>query len=154
MTVLSVQDGDGAHAQPGHPERPARLAAVRAALGADPVLAALPRLTGVPAARRALERIHTPAYLDRLETICEAGGGNLDPDTYATSASFDVARQSCGNLLAVVDAVMTGDAANGLALGRPPGHHARPMTAMGFCLLSSTPPSPRATPRPSTAPSA
>ena len=137
MTVLSVQDGDAAHAQLGHPERPARLAAVRAALSADPALAALPRITGAPAGRDALQRVHAPAYLDRLDATCAAGGGTLDPDTYATAASFDVARQSAGNLLAVVDAVMAGEAGNGLALGRPPGHHARPMMAMGFCLLSN-----------------
>ena len=137
MTVLSVQDNDLGHAQPGHPERPARLAAIRAALDADPVLSAFPRITGVPAPRRAAERIHAPAYLDLLDTLCETGGGDLDLDTYATPASVDVATRSCGNLLAVVDAVMAGNATNGLALGRPPGHHARPMMAMGFCLLSN-----------------
>ena len=136
MTVLSLQHGDAAHVQPGHPERPARMDAVRAALAADPVLAALPHLDGTPAPRPALERVHDPAYLDVLEAFCERGGGDLDVDTYATAASFDVARQACGGLLAVVDAVMTGEAANGMALGRPPGHHARPHTAMGFCLVS------------------
>ena len=137
MTVLAVQADDAAHAQPGHPERPARLAAVRAALDADPVLAALPRVSGAPATRRALERIHAPDYLDLLDRLCETGGGALDVDTYATARSADVARQAAGNLLSVVDAVMTGEAENGLALGRPPGHHARPMMAMGFCLLSN-----------------
>ena len=145
MTVVSVQHGDGAHAQPGHPERPARLAAVRAALSADPALAALDRVEGGPAPRRALERVHDPAYLDVLEAFCARGGGDLDVDTYATAASWDVARQACGGLLAVVDAVMGGRAqtpsgtapANGMALGRPPGHHARPHAAMGFCLLSN-----------------
>ena len=136
MTVISVQDGDGAHAQPGHPERPARLAAARDALGADPELARLTRVRGEPAARPALERVHSADYLDYLESVCARGGGDLDADTYATAASLDVARQSCGNLLAVVDAVMSGEASNGFALGRPPGHHARPSAAMGFCLLS------------------
>ena len=136
MTLLAVQEHDAAHAQPGHPERPARMAAVRAALAADAVLAALPRVTGAPAPRRALERVHAPAYLDALERLCDTGGGDLDADTFATPASLEVSAQSCGNLLAVVDAVMAGRAGNGLALGRPPGHHARPAAAMGFCLLS------------------
>ena len=100
-------------------------------------LAALPRLDAAPAPREALERVHEPAYLDRLESVCARGGGDLDADTYATPDSFAVARQSSGGLLAVVDAVMGGEAANGLALGRPPGHHARPAAAMGFCLLSN-----------------
>ena len=137
MTALYVQDGDRAHAQPGHPERPARLAAVRDALGAAARLADAARVTGEPAPRPALERVHDAGYLDRLERVCARGGGDLDADTYATASSFDVARQACGGLLAVLDAVMTGEASNGLALGRPPGHHARPASAMGFCLLSN-----------------
>ena len=141
MTAVSVQAGDAAHAQPGHPERPARLAAVRHALadvlGGAAAGADLVRVTGGPATRRALERVHEPTYLDRLEAVCARGGGGLDADTYATPASFDVARQACGDLLGVLNAVMAGQAANGLALGRPPGHHARPAAAMGFCLLSN-----------------
>ncbi len=136
MTAISVHHDDARHAQPGHPERPARLAAIRHAL-AGAGLAGLARVAGEPAPRGALERVHGPAYLDLLETFCERGGGDLDIDTYATPASLDVARQSCGDLLAVVDAVMTRKAANGLALGRPPGHHVRPLVAMGFGLLSN-----------------
>ncbi len=137
MTAIALLADDARHAQPGHPERPARLAAIRDAIDADPVLAALPRRTGGPASRRALERIHDPAYLDLVETFCDRGGGDLDVDTYATPDSFQVAAEACGNLLALVDAVCRGEAANGFALGRPPGHHARPAQAMGFCLVAN-----------------
>ena len=137
MTALTVLADDARPAQPGHPDRPARMAAIRNALDADPVLAALPRLRGLPASREALERVHDPAYLDLLEAFCERGGGDLDVDTYATPGSLAVVREGCGNLLALVDAVCGGDVANGFALARPPGHHARPMAAMGFCLLAN-----------------
>ncbi|WP_412063510.1 histone deacetylase [Rubrivirga sp. IMCC45206] len=137
MTGLAILDGDAAHARPGHPERPERLAAIRAAIAADPVLAALPRLASAPAGRTALERVHAPAYLDLVETFCATGGGDLDFDTYATPASYRLATEACGGLLALVDAVMGGDLHNGFALGRPPGHHARPAQAMGFCLVSN-----------------
>lgn len=137
MTTISFLDGHAAHAQPGHPERPARLDAVRAAIQADPALAAIPRLSGFPASVDDLARVHPEAYLDLLDTFCATGGGQLDPDTYATPASWDVARQACGDLLALVDAVCTGRTQNAFALGRPPGHHARPFQGMGFCLLSN-----------------
>ncbi|WP_420454877.1 histone deacetylase [Rubrivirga sp.] len=137
MTALTLLADDARHAQPGHPERPARLAAIRHAIAADPVLAALPRLSGGPVSRRALERIHDPAYLNLVETFCDRGGGDLDVDTYATPDSLRVATEACGNVLALVDAVCRGEASNGFALGRPPGHHARPAQAMGFCIVSN-----------------
>ena len=137
MTAYSFLKDHAGHAQPGHPERPARLDAVRAAIDADPLLAGLPRLAGLPADRGALERVHAPDYLDLVEAFCERGGGDLDIDTYATPASWRVVRQSVGNLLALVDGVCRGELASGFAIARPPGHHARPMQAMGFCLLSN-----------------
>ena len=137
MTVYSFRDDHTAHATPGHPERPARLEAIRAALNADAELVTLLRLQGRPASRTALERIHPSAYLDLLEAFCERGGGDLDLDTYATASSYRIACEVCGDLLALTDAVLRGEATNGFALGRPPGHHARPMQAMGFCLLSN-----------------
>ena len=137
MTGYTFRDGHAAHAEPGHPERPARLEAVRERLRRDGGLDGLVRLQGRAAPRAALERVHDPAYLDLLQAFCADGGGALDVDTYATAASWDVASRSCGDLLALVDAVCGGALANGMALGRPPGHHARPAAPMGFCLISN-----------------
>ena len=109
MTVYSFRDDHTAHATPGHPERPARLEAIRAALNADAELATLLRLQGRPASRTALERIHPSAYLDLLEAFCERGGGDLDLDTYATASSYRIACEVCGDLLALTDAVLRGD---------------------------------------------
>lgn len=138
MTAIALLDDDDGHASPGHPERPARLDAIREAVRADPGLGALPRLDAPPAPREALERVHLPAYLDAVETFCETGGGRLDVDTYATPGSWDVVRRACGAALAATDAVCAGEADSAFAIARPPGHHARPAQAMGFCLLSNT----------------
>ena len=137
MTVYSFRDDHTAHASPGHPERPARLFAIREAIEADAKLASLLRLRGQAASRTALERVHPAPFLDLLETFCDRGGGDLDVDTYATASSYRIALETCGDVLAITDAVMRSEATNGFALGRPPGHHARPMQAMGFCLLSN-----------------
>lgn len=136
MTRIAITEGHAAHAQPGHPERPARLDAIVAALEADPVLEAIDRIEGAPASRSDLGRVHSPAYLDALETLSESGGGAIDGDTYMTAASLEVAKQACGNLLALTDIVLE-DGGTAFALGRPPGHHATPDRPMGFCLLSN-----------------
>ncbi len=136
MTVYTLLEDHAAHAEPGHPERPARLDAVRTWIERDARLRDLVRLPGAPAAREALERVHPPYYLDALQALADAGGRHVDADTYVTDASLDVVGRTCGNLLAVVDAVLAGDARRGFAIGRPPGHHARPTQAMGFCLLA------------------
>ena len=63
--------------------------------------------------------------------------GYLDPDTYVSAESVEVARLAAGSLIAMVDAMIDGPVAKGVALLRPPGHHARPAKAMGFCLLNN-----------------
>lgn len=137
MTVLSLRDDTSGHASPGHPERPARLAAVRQRLAATPALASLPMIRGEPAPREALERVHPAEYLDGLEALCESGGGAIDPDTYVKAGSWSVVRETAGDLLAVVDRVLSLSCKNGFAIGRPPGHHVGPERVMGFGLLSN-----------------
>jgi acetoin utilization deacetylase AcuC-like enzyme len=63
--------------------------------------------------------------------------GHIDPDTYIAPKSAAVARLAAGGAVALVDALIDGDVSKGVALLRPPGHHARPAQAMGFCLLNN-----------------
>lgn len=126
-----------AHREAGHPERPERLARTMALLAERGALGRLTAVEPTEADDDALARVHAPAYLGVLDAVCARGGGLLDPDTYATAESCALARRAAGGLLRLTDAVLAGQLDSGFALARPPGHHARPFAAMGFCLLSN-----------------
>jgi acetoin utilization deacetylase AcuC-like enzyme len=121
----------------GHPERPARLDAVLAGVrraGLDEeVLLASPE----PAGADDLERVHSPAYLAALEELCATGGGAIDMDTGAGPASWDAAVRAAGAGLDAVARLESGEATASFCAVRPPGHHARPLVGMGFCLLNN-----------------
>jgi len=125
------------HEHPRHPERPARVDAAAAAiddlhLGADRV-----DLPARVATFDELARVHDPDYLRALESFCEAGGGRLDPDTYARPASWDAARSVAGAGLEAIDALGRGEGEVAFVVARPPGHHALADRAMGFCLVNN-----------------
>ncbi len=119
----------------GHPERPARVPAVIDGVrGAGfPVV----ELTAPPAERADISRIHDGGYIDAIEQFCASGGGALDADTVAKSASWEAALRSAGAGLAAVDALERDAADVGFVVMRPPGHHALPSRAMGFCLFNN-----------------
>jgi acetoin utilization deacetylase AcuC-like enzyme len=70
-------------------------------------------------------------------TTAQRGGGMLDPDTVVSPASADVAQLAAGAACDAVDRIVTGQAKTALCLVRPPGHHALPNRAMGFCLFNN-----------------
>ena len=125
-----------AHAPLGHhPERPERLLAARAGVrGASS--AAFHPVTARSATDEELGRVHERRFIDALSKL-RGESGHLDPDTYVSAQSVDVARLAAGSLVAMVDAMIDGPVGKGVALLRPPGHHARPAKAMGFCLLNN-----------------
>ncbi|MGE3302533.1 MAG: histone deacetylase family protein [Hyphomonadaceae bacterium] len=124
-----------AHEPPqGHPERSARLAAVLQALEGM----ALQRVEAPPAPRAALARVHDAAYLDWLDTqFPEVGVAALDADTYLSPGSREAASRAAGGVLAAVDAVLAGRDDMAFCAVRPPGHHAEPNSAMGFCIYNN-----------------
>jgi acetoin utilization deacetylase AcuC-like enzyme len=122
--------------QPEHPECPARLFAARRAV--TTISRTVPLLS-VPA-RRATDdelcRIHTPAYIEQLGRSAGTWG-TFDEDTYVAPGSVTAALTAAGGAIELVNALVDGRAARGVALLRPPGHHARPSGAMGFCLINN-----------------
>ena len=118
-----------------HPERPERLSVCVSALegAAGAVRFVMPRA----ARRKDIERIHSPRHVDYLEKLSKAGGGMPDPDTVMSGRSFEAALLAAGAAVEAALDAATGRDGNPLALVRPPGHHARPAKAMGFCLLNN-----------------
>jgi len=121
---------------PGHPERPARISALLEAverLGRERLAHVAPRA----ATREELLLVHAPGHVDRVAATAGHDFVALDPDTTVSAQSYATALLAAGGLLALVDAVMAGEADNGFALVRPPGHHAEADRAMGFCLFNN-----------------
>jgi acetoin utilization deacetylase AcuC-like enzyme len=81
--------------------------------------------------------VHEPGYIDRIVATAQRGGGRLDPDTVVSPASADVAQLAAGAACDAVDRVLRGEDQTALCLARPPGHHALPERAMGFCLFNN-----------------
>jgi acetoin utilization deacetylase AcuC-like enzyme len=119
-----------------HPEQPARITAIERELEGRDWLGYERELA--PAAQRsAVEAVHPGAYVDRIAGISEQGGGMLDLDTVASARSFDAALHSAGGAVRGVEALLSGDAEITFCGMRPPGHHAEPSRAMGFCLFNN-----------------
>jgi acetoin utilization deacetylase AcuC-like enzyme len=72
-----------------------------------------------------------------IEALCARGGGAIDADTYAVPATWEAALRAAGGAVALVDALLGGEAATGVSALRPPGHHAEPDRAMGFCFFGN-----------------
>ena len=120
-----------------HPESPARLRAVLAALD-DPEFARLERREAPEAAREDLLRVHSRRHVEGiLAAVPKTGHIAIDADTVLSPASGEAALRAAGAVVAAVDAVVANEADNAFCAVRPPGHHAEPQRAMGFCLFNN-----------------
>jgi acetoin utilization deacetylase AcuC-like enzyme len=136
-TAIAYDPYHKRHNLEGHPENQRRVEESWSLLQVDGILDRLLRVPSTPAPLDAVLRAHSRTYLERLEAAALQGKSYLDADTYLTEYSYQAALLGAGQLLNVVDAVMQGEAQNGISLGRPPGHHAMPNWGMGFCLLGN-----------------
>jgi acetoin utilization deacetylase AcuC-like enzyme len=120
-----------------HPESPARLRAVLAALD-DPEFAPLERREAPEAAREDLLRVHPRRHVEgMLAAVPKTGHVGIDADTVLSPASGAAALRAAGAVAAAVDAVIAKEGDNAFCAVRPPGHHAEPQRAMGFCLFNN-----------------
>jgi acetoin utilization deacetylase AcuC-like enzyme len=122
-----------------HPERPERLAAaLRGVQAVEGEGARLSPLAPRDARDAELLRVHEAGYLDGLARLT-GHYASLDADTYVAPASIDAARRAAGGAIALVEALLAGGDGprQGVALLRPPGHHATRGQGMGFCLLNN-----------------
>jgi acetoin utilization deacetylase AcuC-like enzyme len=138
MSLLLYTHRDMADHRPGlgHPERPERLAAVLDAL--DDAALDLERREPDEVEVAALTRVHPKAFVDRVIAAGpQSGVSALDADTLLSPGSVRAARLAAGAVVQAVEAVASGEAERAFCAVRPPGHHAEPDRAMGFCLFSN-----------------
>jgi len=137
-TLLYTHEACLAHDPgPHHPESPARLKSVLDAL-AQPAFAKLTRREAPPATLEQIALIHPGDFAQRLlAAVPQQGYAAIDADTVLSPRSGDAALRAVGACIAAVDAVVAGAAQNAFCAVRPPGHHAEPRHAMGFCLFNN-----------------
>jgi acetoin utilization deacetylase AcuC-like enzyme len=121
-----------------HPERPERLDAARAAIERARTTFGLGFAPIEPrhATEEELHRVHEPRFVSWMRSL-RGTDGYIDADTYVSPESVEIAELAAGGTVALVDAMLEGPVKRGIALVRPPGHHARPGHAMGFCLFNN-----------------
>jgi len=123
---------------PHHPEKPERYTTVMNALRADEQLwSDIVEVEAEEARRGYIQACHTPQHFKHVEEAVREGLGYLDADTMISMHSLEAALRGAGAACQAIDAIMEGAARNAFVPVRPPGHHATPDRAMGFCLFNN-----------------
>jgi acetoin utilization deacetylase AcuC-like enzyme len=121
-----------------HPECPERLTAIEQALEASGYLSRLQQNTAPRAEREVILRVHQSEYLKTLDSASPANGyTQLDPDTAMNPHSLDAAYHAAGAAVMASELILEGKVDNAFCAVRPPGHHAEPGRAMGFCFFNN-----------------
>ena len=125
------------HNLEGHPESAKRLNSIYSKLENDIIFSRLLKINARSATKEELILCHSSDYIERVERVCKNGGGYLDQDTYTNTHTFHAATIAVGGLISLTKAVIENKIKNGIALVRPPGHHALAENGMGFCIFGN-----------------
>ena len=136
MALYVAHPSSYQHDTGAHPENAGRLRAIEAALGAASGVE-LERVEAPAATREQLERVHSAAHVDAVESLCADGGGMLDLDTVASPRSYAAALHAAGGAAWAARELLADGRRAAFCGMRPPGHHAEQARAMGFCLFNN-----------------
>ena len=120
-----------------HVENAGRLEAIISHLDQTGLKQQLTLIAPRPASIEELALIHDKGYISQIQDAAQKGGGWLDADTVMSPDSYEAAVYAAGGIIRATEAVMDGEVGSAFALVRPPGHHATPRRAMGFCLFNN-----------------
>ncbi len=121
----------------GHPERADRMRAIEKALSHE-IFAPLVREQAPSAEDSVIARVHPQAYIDAIrQTAPQTGSVHIDGDTLMSPGTLNAIYHGAGAAVRATDAVMSGEFKNAFCGVRPPGHHAEPTRAMGFCFFNN-----------------
>jgi len=122
---------------PGHPERPERLQHLTRHLEETDIFAELTHLSPKICDINRIKQVHPENYVENIQNACKNGSHYLDSDTVICADSYEIALLAAGASVDACDAVMGGKVESAFCSIRPPGHHAEPARAMGFCLFNN-----------------
>src|SRR5262249_2848405 len=125
-----------AHDTGNHPERADRITTIERELGRRQWLG-FERMQSPEAERAQVAAVHDASYVDAIEQAARRRGGHLDLHNVLRAGSFEAALHAAGGGVTLVDLLLDGAVPTGFSVHRPPGHHALPARAMGFCLFNS-----------------
>lgn len=125
------------HDTGNHPECPERIIALERALSNAGMFTDRPVYDPLPATTDHITAVHAPALMERVQRTAANGGAWMDPDTYVSAESYEIALLAAGAAVQAVDLVMTAAERRVFSLARPPGHHAEKNREMGFCLFNN-----------------
>jgi len=125
------------HNTGNHPENSRRLERILESVKSGELGQRVRMQKPVPASVEDIVRVHRREMVEQVKQLCESGAPYIDMDTHISRESYNVALLAAGAAITAVDAVMKEDGGRAFGLIRPPGHHARPQTSMGFCLFNN-----------------
>ncbi len=135
--LVYLDDSFQQHDTGKHPECAARITNLNAVLRSSGVLDAATLPTWQPAQLSHIKAVHSESYASHLLAACQAGGGQIEADTIVSRQSWSVALLGAGATTDATRRVLEGEDKVAFCAVRPPGHHALPNGAMGFCLFNN-----------------